>query len=300
MNPFKNIFKHPRTSAAGVLISVATVSGVLAQQGVTFGSVGGGTVVSLAGALATALLGLMARDPGALAAQSEPAAEPAQVTDCSGNCSGTCSGQSSSTAKLNAWLLIALLLPLPWLQGCNAHDVATDIVNWTPSLQSAIATVDSTAVLLAPDDAPVFAAATAGFDAAANLLITQARAYLVNPAANTLTQLQNQIVTFQQQINSALLKTARIIDTASQQHAMIAIQAVATIITAILALVQSISSKAEVAQMAAQSQIKLAAVSPYLGDSRSAELIAAHYNEPMTVARLQIAQSTQSAMNAGF
>ena len=60
---FKNIWNHPKTSAAGLLIAVASVAGVLSQQGVSLGKVGTGTVVSLASALATALLGLMAKDP---------------------------------------------------------------------------------------------------------------------------------------------------------------------------------------------------------------------------------------------
>jgi hypothetical protein len=294
MNLFKNIFKHPRTSAAGILISIATVSGVLAQQGVTFGAIGGGTVVSLAGALATALLGLIARDPGAPAAQAVPS------PDCFGTCTGECKSKSNATAKLSTWLLIMLLLPLPWLEGCNANDVAEDIVNWTPSLQSAIATVDSTAILLAPNDAPIFAAATAGFDAAANLLITQARAYLVNPTANALAQLQNQVVAFQQQVNSALLKAARILDAASQQHAMVAIQAVATIVTAILSLVQSISSKAEVTQMVAMSRIKFTDIEPYINSEQSAQIVATHYNEEVATARLQVAESRQVAISAGF
>jgi hypothetical protein len=63
MNPLSNIWQHPRTSAAGMLISTLTVAGVLSQQGITLGKVGSGSVVSLAGALATAFLGLMARDP---------------------------------------------------------------------------------------------------------------------------------------------------------------------------------------------------------------------------------------------
>jgi hypothetical protein len=63
MNSFSNIWQHPRTSAAGVLIGALTVSGVLAQQGITLGKAGTGSVVSLAGALATAFLGLLARDP---------------------------------------------------------------------------------------------------------------------------------------------------------------------------------------------------------------------------------------------
>jgi len=180
---FKNIWDHPKTSAAGLLIAVASVAGVLSQQGVTLGKVGTGTVVSLASALATALLGLMAKDPG--------------------QGSGVSDQGSGSTQKLAAWMLIALLIPLPWMQGCTAAGVAENIVNWTPSLQSAVATVDSTAALLAPADAPIFTAATVGFDAASNLLVAQAKAYLANPSGSALAKLQNQIVTLQQQVNTA-------------------------------------------------------------------------------------------------
>jgi hypothetical protein len=277
---FKNIWNHPKTSAAGLLIAVASVAGVLSQQGVSLGKVGTGTVVSLASALATALLGLMAKDPEAASEQV--------------------SGSASQQAKLGAWMLIALMIPLPWMQGCTAAGVAENIVNWTPSLQSAVATVDSTAALLAPADAPIFAAATIGFDAASNLLVAQAKAYLANPSSSALAKLQNQIVTLQQQVNTALLQAARIVDQKSQQHALLAIQGVGTIVVAILSLVQSISSKAEVAQMAADSGVKLAAVEPYLNESRAAEIVAVHYGEPVEAARVQVAQATQAEMNAGF
>jgi hypothetical protein len=63
MNSLSNIWQHPRTSAAGLLIATLTVAGVLSQQGITLGKAGTGSVVSLAGALATAFLGLLARDP---------------------------------------------------------------------------------------------------------------------------------------------------------------------------------------------------------------------------------------------
>ena len=69
MNPIQNTFQHPRTSAAGLLIAATTVSGVLSQQGITLGKAGTGSVVALIGALATALLGLIARDPAANAQQ---------------------------------------------------------------------------------------------------------------------------------------------------------------------------------------------------------------------------------------
>jgi hypothetical protein len=285
---FKNIWNHPKTSAAGLLIAVASVAGVLSQQGVSLGNVGTGTVVSLASALATALLGLLAKDP---AAASSPASTPATTQSAA---------PASQQAKLGAWMLIALVIPLPWMQGCTASSVAENIVTWTPPLQSAVATVDSTAALLAPADAPIFTAATIGFDAASNLLVAQAKAYLANPSASVLAQLQNQIVTFQQQVNTALLQTAKIVNVNSQQHALAAIQGVGTIVVAILSLVQTISSKAQVAQMATNSSVKLAAVEPYLNEDRSAQIVATHYNEPVSLARLQVAHAAQAETSAGF
>ena len=280
MNFITNIWNHPKTSAAGLLIAVASIAGVLSQQGITLGKAGTGTVVSLVTALATALLGLLAKDPEAASQQvSKPA---------------------SQQARLGAWMLIALLIPLPWMQGCTATGVAQDIVNWTPALQSAVATVDSTAALLAPADAPVFAAATAGFDTASNLLVAQAKAYLANPSAGILAQLQTQIVTLQQQVNAALLQAARIVDSSSQQHALAAIQAVGTIVSSILALIASVSSKAAVAHMAAQTGVKLSMVRPYLNDARAAEIVAVHYGKPVELARMQVAQAEQAEINAGF
>jgi hypothetical protein len=276
MNSISNIWEHPRTSAAGLLIAVVTIAGVLSQQGLTLGKAGAGSVVSLITALATALLGLLARDP-----QIAPPA-------------------AGSTAKLGAWALIALLVPLPWLQGCTQKGMAQDIVNWTPSLQSAVATVDSTAALLAPADALVFAAATSGFDAASNLLVAQAKAYLADPSASILALLQSQIVTFQQQVNASLLAAAKITNPASLHQALTSIQAVATIVTTILSLVQSISSQAQVAHMAAGSAVKMAVVQPYLNSAQAAQIIAAHYHEPVSQARMQIAQAEQAEIQAGL
>jgi hypothetical protein len=281
MNSISNVWKHPRTSAAGLLIAVATVGGVLSQQGISFGHAGSGTVVVLASSLATAVLGLLARDPGGAA--SEPAG-----------------GSASQQARLGVWALIALLLPLPFLGGCSGASVARDIVGWTPALQSAVATVDSTAALLAPADAPIFDAATAGFDAASNLLVGQAKAYLANPSAAVLAEIQTQVVTFQQQVNAALLAAGKIVDPASQTHALAALQAVAAIAGTILALVQSISTKAAVAQMARQSAIKLADVGSLLDRAQVASVVASHYGEPLSLARMQMARAERGEMLAGF
>lgn len=276
MNTLANAWNHPRTSVAGLLIATVTIAEVLSQQGINFGKVGSGTVVTLAGAIATAVLGLLSRDP--LSSTST----------------------ANSTTKVGALALIALLLPLPFLGGCSGVSVAQDIVNWTPALQSAVATVDSTAALLAPADAPIFSAATAGFNAASSLLVGQADVYLANPSATTLAEIQSQVVTLQQQVNSALLQAAKIVDPASQKHALAAVQGVATIASAILALVQSISTKTAIAQMAARSTIKLAAVVPYLDRSQSAQTVAAHYSESLTLARMQVKQSEYFELLAGF
>ena len=97
MSFLTNIWNQPRTSAAGLLIAVASIAGVLSQQGVTLGKAGTGTVVTLLSALATALLGLLAKDPEAASEQVSGAASQR-------------SGASSGSAKLGAWMLIALTL----------------------------------------------------------------------------------------------------------------------------------------------------------------------------------------------
>jgi hypothetical protein len=276
MNLISNIWIHPRTSAAGLLIAAVTIAGVLTQQGITLGSAGTGTVVSLVSALGTALLGLLAKDP-----------DPSPT--------------SNNTAKLGALMLCAVLVSgsIP-LAGCSGKQVAQDIVNWTPALQTAVAVVDSTASLLAPADAPIFLAATASFDAATNLLVAQCKAYLANPSASLLAQLQSQIVTFQQQVNAALLQSARIVNPNSQTHALAAINGVATIVNAIFALIESISSKAASAQMASQASIKISQVQPYLDRDQAARLVAEHYSEPVFLARIQLAQAQSSAIRSGF
>jgi len=280
MTLISNIWIHPKTSAAGLLIAIVSIAGLLSQQGVTLGSAGTGTVVTLVGAIATALLGLLAQDP----LSTTVAATSAVVT----------------SAKLGAWALIALLIQVPFMSGCSGVTVAQDIVNWTPTLQGAVATVDTTAALLAPADAPIFAVATVGFDAASNLLAAQAKAYLANPGAGALAQLQTQVVTFQQQVNAALLTVGKIVDPASQQHALSAIQAVGTIISAMLALVQSISSKTAVAGMAARSSVKMASVEQYIDVEMAARMVAGHYGEPVGMARMQVSQAEQNAVMAGF
>jgi hypothetical protein len=55
-----------------------------------------------------------------------------------------------------------------------------------------------------------------------------------------------------------------------------------------------------VQSMAAQSQIKLSAVQPLLDDSRSAQLVAAHYEETVPMAHSQVVQANYALAQAGF
>ena len=100
MEYLKNIYLHPKTSIAGLLVAAVTVSGVLFQHGITLGHAGTGTVVELVGAIASALLGLMAKDPG--------------------NASAPSSSSTSVATKVVAFILSVLIVPvtLP-MSGCT-------------------------------------------------------------------------------------------------------------------------------------------------------------------------------------
>ena len=281
MNCIANIWAHPRTSISGLLIGIVTVSSVLSQHGITLGNVGTGTIVSLLSGLATALLGLLARDPA-------------------GSATLTTATDGNATTRLGVWMLIALLLPLPWVTGCTKADVAQRIVDWTPTLENAVATVDLTVAALVPADAAILTSITSGFDAAATLLSAEAQAYLANPSASTLNQLQAGITAFTQTVNSALLAAAKIKNSSSQKSILAALNAVATTSTAILILVQSLSSKAELARMAAASPIKLADTTPLRDDDAAAQLLAVHEHQPLAKARKQLAAGKRMAVEAGF
>ena len=56
------VIEHPKTSVAGLLLGLTSVLSVLQQQGISLGHAGSGTVVTLVSAMATALLGLLAKD----------------------------------------------------------------------------------------------------------------------------------------------------------------------------------------------------------------------------------------------
>jgi hypothetical protein len=52
--------------------------------------------------------------------------------------------------------------------------------------------------------------------------------------------------------------------------------------------------------MAANAPIKLADVQPYLNSADAAGVVASHYGEPASLAKLQVAQAEAGEMQAGF
>ena len=196
-------------------------------------------------------------------------------------------------SPLGAVMLCAVLVvgTLP-MAGCSGATVAQDIVNWTPALQSAAGTIASIDPVLLPE-ATAFVALSSAVDA-------EAKAYLANPGASLLAQLQTAIVTAQQQANASLLTAAKIVDQTTQKHVLAAIQTYATIVNTLLSLIGSISSKAAVAQMAQASTIKLAAVEPYLDRPRAVSMISEHYRESLNIASAQEAMNEAALVRAGF
>jgi hypothetical protein len=241
MNTFlTNIWNHPKTSIAGVLICATTIAGVLSQQGITLGHAGTGTVVALIASIAAAFLGLVAKDPS------------------SGGTGG------AATGAMIAFLCIMLVVgPV----GCTQQQkitVAQEIVNWTPVFISTADTVNASVEALDPPTAVVLVPLTAAINAFGPELQKAAQAYLANPNQTTLQVLQALVVQIQQDANTALLAAAKITNPTSQAMATRDINLIATIANTLLGLVQSISSKAQVAAMSARVQVQLALVRPYM------------------------------------
>jgi hypothetical protein len=146
MNFLTNIWNQPKTSAAGLLIAMVSVAGVLSEQGVTLGKAGTGTVVTLLSALATALLGLLAKDPG------------------SANGNGSGSGSGRTQVRLGAWMLIALTLSatLP-TTGCtaSASELQSDATTLAAALNNLAAVVQTSDATVANNLKTAAAALTA-------------------------------------------------------------------------------------------------------------------------------------------
>lgn len=201
-------------------------------------------------------------------------------------------------SKLGAWALIAvLMLGIVPTVGCSGQSVAQQIVGWTPFIDSALTTLGSVAGSLAPQDSVIIDPVVTDLVTAQNLLKNQAQAYLANPTAGVLAQLQAQAVTFQQSLNSAVLTALKITNSDSQKRIIAQIQVVLTGATAVLALLQTIKGNT---LTVTTGSVTTSQVLPYLDESKSVALVAQHYGEPEFVAAYQVHQAERSLMAVGL
>lgn len=201
-------------------------------------------------------------------------------------------------SKLGAWALISvLMLGIVPTVGCSGQSVAQQIVGWTPFIDSAVSTLGSLAAQLAPQDAILIQAGVTAITTGQNLLDKKAQAYLANPTAGVLAQLQAQAVTFQQDVNAAVLAALKITNADSQKRIIAQIQVVLTGATAVLALLQTI--KGSTLTIPATT-VTTAEVLPYLDEQRSVDIVAQHDGVPEFVASFRVHQAEQSLAAAGL
>ena len=201
-------------------------------------------------------------------------------------------------SKLGAWALISvLMLGIVPTVGCSGQSVAQKIVGWTPFIDSAVSTLGSLAAQLAPQDAILIQAGVTAITTGQNLLDKKAQAYLANPTAGVLAQLQAQAVTFQQDVNAAVLAALKITNADSQKRIIAQIQVVLTGATAVLALLQTI--KGSTLTIPATT-VTTAEVLPYLDEQRSVDIVAQHDGVPEFVASFRVHQAEQSLAAAGL
>jgi hypothetical protein len=197
--------------------------------------------------------------------------------------------------KLGAWALISLVMILPFEVGCSAKSVAQNIVNWTPTIISAAQTVDATVATLDPAQAALIESVGVAFTAGANLLAAQAQTYLNNPTIPILQQLQAQALSFQKNVNTALLAAAHVTNSVSQQRILAGLNAAVTGVSAVLALIMTIKGNTLTPQLV-QAQTQLAEVLPLLNHGQDVALVAEHYGEPFSVAEGQVRRTQQMLM----
>lgn len=195
-----------------------------------------------------------------------------------------------------ASIMLLTLLVVPTTTGCSATTVANDIVNWTPTVQSAVAAVDAMGSVLLPADAVIFNVATAGFDAASNELVAQAKAYQANPTKTVLASLQQAVVVFEQTVNASLLAALKIVDPKSQAKVLADIGIIGTALNAIAALIMQIKGNT-LAQFASSAGVKFSA-STYT--PASVQLVADHYSISTEQASVLINTTLVSERQAGM
>jgi hypothetical protein len=211
-----------------------------------------------------------------------------------------------SFLKASAVLALAGAVGVPVLMttGCNGVTIAQDIVNWTPALQSSAATVAAAVATLQPMYAAIIATALTGFDAATNLVVAEAKAYLANPGQTVLQALQTGVITLQQQVNSALLAAVKIVNPQSQQLIIAGLNAVATAINSIFALILQVKGNTVSAAVKPPGSSSTSSVRPIVFKQEyttaSVKMIQEHYDVSFEQAHVVYVRGLNLIQAEGF
>lgn len=178
-----------------------------------------------------------------------------------------------------------LLFIAPFTTGCTQAQkisVAQQIVNLTPAFTSAVDLALSTIALLDPPAQLIIAPTMILVNATGPQISKAAQDYLNNPTETNIQVLQGIIVQIQQSVNTMVLQAAHIVNPQSQAIAVRDVNQIAALTNLILGLVQSISTPAQKAVMAADVKISMAQVRPYLDQAlMQQELDAARAKAPL-------------------
>lgn len=158
------------------------------------------------------------------------------------------------------------------LTGCTAKQKQTtvqiiqQINTHIPEVVAAADTVAATIAALTPAEAALIAVCDGGFDAAAKTLQALTAAYLANPSASILQQIQDAINSLEAAINTATLNAFGIKNTVSQNLALAALKGLLTVVTVVFGLISQTETTAQLQALAATGTMHLAELRPYMDE----------------------------------
>jgi hypothetical protein len=142
--------------------------------------------------------------------------------------------------------------------------VVTAINQHIPEVVAAADTVAATVELLDPASAALLSVGDATFDTLAKTLQVLTAAYIANPNASTLQQIQTAINTLESNINTATLNAVGIKDVESQRLAVAALHGLLTVVTIVFGMIAPTESVTMLYQLRSTGTIHLAQVRPYM------------------------------------
>jgi hypothetical protein len=142
--------------------------------------------------------------------------------------------------------------------------VVTEINTHIPEVVAAAGTVAATVSALVPTDAAIIGIADTAFTAGATTLQALTAAYLKNPTASVLAQIQSAITTLESQINTATLNAVGIKDTVVENAVLAALKGLLTVVTVVFALIAPTLSTAQLMSIRESDTIHLAKLRPYM------------------------------------